>query len=74
MKSLAFDKAKWKLGNGQDINFWHDEWLRADPLWDIDPFNKWANACIDRFGYRVNDYRDHTKWIDLAKMSEELKP
>ena len=51
-KSVDFEKAKWKLGNGEDINFWHDDWLSVGPLWDIEPFNIWENVCIDRLGVR----------------------
>lgn len=39
-KSIAFEKAKWKLGNGENINFQHDEWIRQGPLWNIEPFNR----------------------------------
>lgn len=72
-KSIAFEKAKWKLGNGENINFWHDDWLRQGPLWNIEPFNRWDNSCMERFGCKVSDYRDNNEWVNLIEISLELK-
>ena len=68
-KGIATKKAKWKLGNGEDISFWHDEWLRQGPLWNIDPFNRWENSCMERFGCKVSDYMDNNDWVNLTKIS-----
>ena len=72
-KDLAFCKAKWYVGNGEDINFWLDDCLSSGPLWDNEDFNGWANVCIERFGSRVRDYRLHNRWIDLSEVSKDLK-
>lgn len=73
-KGLAFEKAQWKLGNGEDINFWLDDWLGVGPLWNFEQYNRWAMLCMERFGYRVTDYRVNENWVNFTEISQELKP
>lgn len=48
-------RAKWRVGNGNDIFFWMDNWLIQEPLINIPPYERWAHAYIHRFGTKVYD-------------------
>lgn len=54
---MANAKTKWKVGNGRDILFWHDNWLIQGPLINNPIYGNWANICIRKFGLKVRDYR-----------------
>ena len=55
-RPLANSKAKWKVGNGESILFWHDNWLIQSPLINYPTYEKWANTYIRMFGLKVRDY------------------
>lgn len=56
-KDIAKCRAKWRLGNGDDIDFWKDNWLIQGPLINTPSFDRWAEACIQRFNCKARDYR-----------------
>lgn len=49
-RNLAKAKAKWKLGNGENILFWKDNWLIQGPLINNPNYDNWANTYIRMFG------------------------
>lgn len=40
----------------------------------MEPYNIWANICIEIFGSRVCDYKINNDQVDLTKVSQDLKP
>jgi hypothetical protein len=56
-RNLAKSKAKWKVGNGEDILFWQDNWLIHGPLTNNPNYERWTKHCIDQYGLKVSDYR-----------------
>ena len=73
-RDLTKAKIKWKVGNGDDILFWHDNWLIQGPLINNPIFENWSNICIRQFGLKVSDYRTDQGQRDLSFISDDLKP
>ena len=73
-RDAAKRKAKWKVGDGNDIIFWQENWLIQGPLINSPSFDGWANACIHNFGTKVSDYRSGKEWQDLIAIFKDLKP
>ena len=71
---MAKARVYWKLGNGEDIQFWTDNWLAQGPLINNQFFERWANVCINQFGSKVINYREGKKWRDLSLISGDLAP
>ena len=57
---LAKSKARWKVGKGDKILFWQDNWLCQVPLINHPIFGRWVDQCIGIFGLIVSDYRNGT--------------
>ena len=49
-KDLAKARVSWKLGNGEEILFWTNNWLVQGPLINNPMYERWDNVCIDQFG------------------------
>lgn len=76
MKSRDLAKAKisWKLGNGEDIQFWSNSWLIQVPLMNDLIYDVWVKHYIQLFGLKVYNYRNDQGWIDLSIIFDDLKP
>ena len=72
-RDLAKARVSWKLGNGEDIQFWFDSWLIQDPLINNPIFEKWVQECIELYGFKVSNYREGQEWRDLCLISEDFK-
>lgn len=73
-RTLANSKAKQKVGDGENILFWHDNWLIQGPLINKPMYDNQANTCIRLFRLKVSDYRMDQGWRDLSVISNDLKP
>ena len=73
-RGMAKARVSWKLGNGEDIQFWTDKWLAQGPLINNQMFERWANACINQYGSKVINYRDGKEWRDLSLICGDLAP
>ena len=73
-KPLAKSKAIWKVGNGDNILFWQDNWTCQGPLINHPSFGKWAELCIERYGLKFSDYRSGNGWLILSVLSLDLIP
>ena len=71
---MAKTRVSWKLGNGEDIQFWMDNWLAQGPLINNQMFERWENACINQYGSKVTNYSDGKEWRDLSHISGDLAP
>ena len=56
-RDIAKRKAEWRVRNGNGIRFWQDNWLIQGPLINNSSFDRWENACIQKFGTKVSDYK-----------------
>lgn len=70
-RGVAKAKVSWKLGNGEDIQFWSDSWLIQGPLISNPTYDDWVNHCIQLFGPKVCNYRTGQGWVDLSTLLEE---
>ena len=73
-RALAKARVSWKLGNGEDIQFWSDRWLCQDPLSNNPVFERWVQECTKLYGFKVRNYRVGQEWRDLSLISKDLKP
>ena len=64
----------WKVGKGDKILFWQDSWMGQEPLIYHLIFDRWADQCIGRFGFKVCDYRNGDEWHNFAEISQDLLP
>jgi hypothetical protein len=71
---LAKANVSWKLGNGEDIQFWSDSWLLQGPLINNLVYEDSVQECTRQFGFKVRNYRNGQEWRDLSLISEDLKP
>ena len=55
--TIGNSKAKWKVGNGENILFGLDNWLIQGPLINNPIYNNWANTYVRLFRLKVSDYR-----------------
>ena len=62
------------MGNGEDIQFWTDNWLAQGPLINNQMYERWENICINQFGSKVINYRLGKEWRDLSLIFGDLAP
>ncbi|XP_056697525.1 uncharacterized mitochondrial protein AtMg00310-like [Spinacia oleracea] len=61
---------RWKLGNGNTINFWKDNWIGQYALSDLSGIS--SNHIME--DYTVSFFIDETKNWDIGKLSSVLPP
>ncbi|GLJ07903.1 hypothetical protein SUGI_0076510 [Cryptomeria japonica] len=63
----------WAIGNGRRVDFWDDARVGGAPVNDHYVPQVIIQACKNKFGVKVVDYRRDQKWVDLSTTYPTLK-
>ena len=69
-KNILGKGCSWKIGNGQKVRFWEDDWLMDHPLIEDFEDTTQVDKCKQMYGTLVGHYWHNNTWVNLIDVDQ----